>query len=564
MLTVGWDIGGVNTKAALVVGGTVRAVRVRPYELQRDPPSLAPLLRELIDELGVSAADAAHAVTMTAELSQMFRTKREGVSFVLDAVVTAFDASRVRVLTVSGGFVDVAEARRRPLDVAAANWAATARQVARSHRHAVLVDIGTTSTDIIPIVDGVVSAAGLTDPDRLLSGELIYTGALRTPVEAIVDAVPYRDGLATVSAESFALAGDVYVWRGDLAPDDYTWPTPDGRPATRAFAGERLARVVCADREMLDQPAVSAIAEAIAQAQIARVAAGLERVCERHRALRTAVVTGLGAFIGAAAARAAGLDVIWLAQALGEDAARCAPAASVALLLAAEPLVASRAEASAFDKATADKSASEDASASAIDIVIKIGGGLLADTGALDAVLSAIASAGLGRQVLIVPGGGPFADTVREVDQRLPLADEAAHWMAILAMDQYAHLLASRLDRASLVHDRRAIGRALAADRVPVLAPSTWLRDRDPLPHSWDVTSDSIAAWMAGEVGASTVVLVKPAGAAGPDLVDGYFDRALRPGIAVELVTADQLDRLRAMVSGAGSGAASAEAAARS
>src|SRR5205085_11613866 len=133
------------------------------------------------------------------------------------------------------------------------NWAATASLVASLFGNAILVDVGTTTTDIIPISAGRVAAIGRTDPERLLSGELLYLGAVRTPVEAIVHRVPLHDGLAGVSAESFALAGDIHVWRGDLTSEGYTTSTPDGRPATREFAGERIARIVCADRELLDE-----------------------------------------------------------------------------------------------------------------------------------------------------------------------------------------------------------------------------------------------------------------------------------------------------------------------
>jgi hypothetical protein len=338
---IGWDIGGVNTKVARVVNGAVHSVRSRPYELQRDPHALAPLLRRMAAEVG--AMDGMpHAVTMTAELSQMFRTKREGVGHVLDAVDAAFPASEVRVFTVDGRFVSTLEARSEPLAVAAANWSATARVVAAAHPEALLVDVGTTTTDIIPIAGGTVAAAGWTDPDRLLSGELVYTGAVRTPVEAIASSVPLGAGRAGVSAEGFALAGDVHLWRGDLDESDYTWPTPDGRPATREFAGERLARVVCADREMLDEGTVSRIADALASAQVASVEAAVRRVIERHPSLRTAVVTGLGAFLGAEVARACGLTVVPLARELGESGARCAPAVAVAWLLDRQLAVGSR------------------------------------------------------------------------------------------------------------------------------------------------------------------------------------------------------------------------------
>lgn len=538
MSTVGWDIGGVNTKVARVTNDVIDAVQSRPYELQREPQALVPLLRELADGVGATPSDR-HAVTMTAELSQMFRTKREGVSFVLDAVESAFPSSPVHVFTVDGCFVDADGARRDPLAVAAANWAATACQVAASHRDALLIDIGTTSTDIIPIVDGRVDAAGRTDPARLASSELLYTGALRTPVEAIVRQVPYAAGTAGVSAECFALVGDVHLWRGQLAPEDYSCPTPDGRPPTREFAAERLARIVCADREMLDEAAISAIADAVAQAQIGQVAGAIGRVLARHPSLRLAVVTGLGSFVAAAAARAAGLDVISLAESLGEGAARCAPATSVALLLER-----------GCPETTEARSHGDDSrrilaiGSRCVDTVVKIGGGLLAHRVALESVLGAIADASRHQRILIVPGGGPFANAVRDVDRQLGLSRDAAHWMAILGMDQYAQLIVSRLRCGVLVSEPRAIATALEATQIPVLAPSCWMREADPLPHTWDVTSDSIAAWVAGAVGATHLMLVKPPGAVGDNLVDAYFTRALPAGVEPVIVAADRIEAL--------------------
>lgn len=332
MPAVGWDIGGVNTKVAHVRDGRVLSVLGRPYEIQRDPRALVPLLRQMLGEVGGAEA-MPHAVTMTAELSQIFRTKREGVHFVLHAIETAFSSASINVYTVGGHFLSPADARQRPLAVAAANWAATARAVAAHHPNALLVDIGTTTTDLVPIVGGQVVAVGTTDPERLMSAELVYTGALRTPAEAVASYVPLGDALAGVSAEGFALAGDVHVWRGDLDPADYTCPTPDGRPATREFAGERLARVVCADRDMLDEAAINRLADALARAQTRCIQAAIQRVVEPHPSIRVAVVTGLGAFLGVAAARALNLDVVPLSHELGEAGARCAPAVAVALLL---------------------------------------------------------------------------------------------------------------------------------------------------------------------------------------------------------------------------------------
>ena len=332
---LGWDIGGVNTKAARVdMEGdrpTLTASASEALEMERSSAELVPTLRRLAGRLG--GAPAAHAVTMTAELSQAFRTKREGVGFVLDAVAAAFPGEAASVYGIDGDFFDPAEARERPLEVAAANWAATARFVGQQVPDCLLVDIGTTSTDIIPLVGAEPMTVGRTDPERLLSGELVYTGALRTPVEAVSRAVPLWGGLCPLAAERFALIGDVYLWLGALEADDYTVATPDGRPATREFAGERLARAVCADAEMLDEEAVGTIARALAEAQVLLVADAVRRARVRHPRITTAVVTGLGDFIAAEAARRQGLEVSHLADRIG-DAARTAPAAAVAWLLA--------------------------------------------------------------------------------------------------------------------------------------------------------------------------------------------------------------------------------------
>ena len=529
---IGWDIGGVNTKVARVAGGRVLAVRSRPFELQRAPETLSTVLRELAVHVGMQPGDR-HAVTMTAELSQMFRTKREGVAFVLDAVERAFPDVDVRVFTVHGDFVDPSEARVNPLAVAAANWTATASLVAREHPDALLIDIGTTTTDIVPISCGVVVASGRTDPERLASGELVYTGALRTPVEAITTHVPFRGTAAGVSAEGFALAGDVHVWRGDLAPADYTVPTPDGRPTSRELCAERLARVVCADRELVDDAGVTAIADAVAAAQITRIVSAIEHVKARHPSMRIAVVTGLGFFLARTAARIAGLEVVPLASALGDDSARCAPAACVALL-AETPR-------NGAPYGPPEPNAGQ---ARQPFVVVKLGGGLLGYPEYFEAALMAIREMAGQRPTLIVPGGGLFADAVREVDARVGISDDAAHWMAILAMDQHAHLIADRVETSAVVMDVDEIRRAVSASLIPVLAPSRWLREADPLPHSWDVTSDTIAAWVAGQLEAEQLILIKPPGAAGPEIVDAHFWRAVSPHVRVVVMTVDALTDL--------------------
>jgi len=279
---------------------------------------------------------------------------------------------------------------------------------------------------------------------------------------------------------------------------------------------------------------VSEIAEALARAQAARIAEAVIRVRGSRAHLRKAVVTGLGAFLGAAAARAVGLDVVTLADEFGTDAAHYAPAAAVALLLAGGASI--TASTPVQPRATR---------ASIVDIVVKVGGGLLRHPAALDQVMAAVAEASRHSRVLVVSGGGPLADTVREVDGALHLSADASHWMAVKAMDQLAEVLADRYAPATLVNDAHEVRHTLRAARLPVLAPYRWLRDADALPRTWDVTSDSIAAWVAGELGARRVVLVKAPGATG-ELVDSYYDRALHPALESRVVGADDRTSLDA------------------
>lgn len=177
-------------------------------------------------------------------------------------------------------------------------------------------------------------------------------------------------------------------------------------------------------------------------------------------------------------------------------------------------------------------------------VVVKIGGGLLAVPGALEAAASAVADLARRCRVVVVPGGGPLADGVRHLDRTVGLSDDAAHWMAILAMDQYGHLLAERIERSVLVEEPGGIGAALALGRVAVLAPYRWMRSADVLPHSWDATGDSVAAFVAGALDARHLVLLKPADGDPVALVDRCFPLVVPAGLAWTVLPWSRLDEL--------------------
>jgi (4-(4-[2-(gamma-L-glutamylamino)ethyl]phenoxymethyl)furan-2-yl)methanamine synthase len=329
--TLAVDIGGANTKAAWLDGESLRMVS-RPFEVWRDREALATVLREVAAEVAAGPAHAV-AITMTAELSDAFRTKREGVAFVLDAAQDALGDRPLSVLTTAGELVSVGAARARPWDVAAANWVATALAVAEAQPDALLVDIGSTTADVIPIVDGRVAASAHDDLGRLLAGELVYTGVLRTNLAAIAPRVPVRGDWCPVSSEYFAISADVHVVLGHLAPEAYDCPTPDGRPATAAFARERIARLVCSDVEQLDTAEIEAIAAYLHGEQLRALEEAARRVQRTLAPAAPVVLVGSGAFLGREVAARLGRAVAdgpWSA-ADGE----MAPAAALAALLAA-------------------------------------------------------------------------------------------------------------------------------------------------------------------------------------------------------------------------------------
>ena len=328
---LGWDVGGANTKAALVDGERCRSL-IRAYPVWEAPDRLRDVLSGIARELG--PVDRVGA-TLTAELADCFQTKEQGVAFVLRALESVFPRNPLRVFTTEGRFCSLEEALRAPSSVASANWAATAHFLASEAGSALLVDVGSTTSDVIPIVAGRVAACGRTDPERLMNGELVYTGVVRTPVCAIARTVPFRGRRCPVAAELFAQAGDVHLWLGTLVPGDYGARTPDGHGATRPEAGARLARSICGDSTLLEEEEITRIAEHLALRQVRTIGAGMSRVRRRlgDDAPSLVLGAGLGAFLARAAARRAGLDYRPLSDRLGEPASRALPAVAVARLL---------------------------------------------------------------------------------------------------------------------------------------------------------------------------------------------------------------------------------------
>lgn len=149
-----------------------------------------------------------------------------------------------------------------------------------------------------------------------------------------------------------------------------------------------------------------------------------------------------------------------------------------------------------------------------IKTVIKVGGSLGQSHKLADLMLR-LAELGRRHKFLVVPGGGAFASAIRNYDRRFGIDTDASHWMAILAMDQFGHLISSLIPNSELVQGLADARKVLTAGRVPVLLTYNLLFQTDELPRSWDVTADSIAAWVAGLGGIQQLILLKS--------VDGLF-----------------------------------------
>jgi probable H4MPT-linked C1 transfer pathway protein len=284
------DVGGANLKAAHSSG----KARSLPFELWKRPEELGSTIARLIQTFPF--ADHV-ALTMTAELCDCYSTKTQGVKAVISAVLEAVGDRLTAIWGTDGQFHSVDEILAQPLLAAASNWLALATLAARliPEGPGLLIDIGSTTTDLIPLLDGQVRVQGRTDTERLQHGELVYVGVTRTPLCAVALELPFRGRSTGLMAELFASTLDVYLTLGEIASDPKDLTTADGRPSTADAAVDRLARMVGADRDGFTSEDASEFALGADEALLARLevaALKASGIRPRH-----AVVAGSGEFL---------------------------------------------------------------------------------------------------------------------------------------------------------------------------------------------------------------------------------------------------------------------------
>ena len=330
-ITAGYDVGGAHLKVARIENGRVVAVR-----------QIACPLWEGLDQLETALTEAAeltrgaehHAVTMTAELCELFPTRHDGVVALSQHLTTRLGPN-TKFYRGLAGFGDAAEAAAHADDIASANFLATAQVIATRQPKALLIDMGSTTTDIIPCG----RPQGLSDAERLQTGELVYTGFTRTAVPSVATRAPLAGQWQTLARDAFATMADVRRVLGELPDDVDLHATSDGRGTSVAESLARLARGFGRDAELRHLATWQVSAAYIRDAQLRSIYDGAIQVLSRPGLEITHVIAaGIGAPVAHAIANRLGLPCTDFGDLIDADpscrlwATRCAPAVVVGML----------------------------------------------------------------------------------------------------------------------------------------------------------------------------------------------------------------------------------------
>jgi (4-(4-[2-(gamma-L-glutamylamino)ethyl]phenoxymethyl)furan-2-yl)methanamine synthase len=333
---VGWDLGGAHVKAALVDGDKLREVVQVPCRLWQGLGELDHAVAEVLAKFG---SVTRHGITMTGEMTDLFESRAAGVAALVTAMEAMLPGAELLFYAADDGMIGADAARIAPLDVASANWHATAAWTARRIGEGLLLDIGSTTTDIVPLRGGAARTKGRNDAERLVSGELVYTGVVRTPLMAMAERAPFGAEWVPLIAEHFATSADVYRLTGQLPESRDQHPASDGGAKTPEASARRLARMIGRDLADADLDAWRELARWFAERQTGRIAEACVRVLARESIAPDAPVisAGAGRFLAPEIARHLGRPCVDFGHLTGggEWAAVCAPAVAVALLCSA-------------------------------------------------------------------------------------------------------------------------------------------------------------------------------------------------------------------------------------
>ncbi|HSV60610.1 MAG TPA: hydantoinase/oxoprolinase family protein [Variovorax sp.] len=322
---IGWDIGGAHVKACLLQGGQVLDVAQWACPLWLGIDRLDAVLQGAYQRW-TGLARAQHAVTMTGEMVDLFADREQGV-LAISAVLGRSLEGPLRFFAGDAGWRGDAELPAHWAAVASANWLATARHAALRMGTGILVDIGSTTTDLVAFSEGRVPTRSRTDAQRLASGELVYHGVVRTPLCAVAQRVAWRGQPHNVMNEFFATSADVYRLTGELDPAHDLHPSADNAAKDADATRQRLARMIGLDRRDAAPDEWLAFAQSWRDLQVSVLASEMRRVMAAHGLGGDAAIVsaGCGAFlVGDVVASAFGERPAQRQLAYGSDVARVA------------------------------------------------------------------------------------------------------------------------------------------------------------------------------------------------------------------------------------------------
>lgn len=292
---IGWDIGGAHLKMASIDhAGAVNFAQQMATPLWKGLNSLEDAMSKMQNQ--VKEGSVTHTITMTAELADIFKDRKSGVTELTEFLGNHFDEKAFQLYAGISGLIKADEANSYITDIASANWHATASFVAQNIDEGVLIDIGSTTTDIIPFVSGQLLNTAYTDHRRLRDNELVYSGIIRTPVMAVVNKIFCDGQWQNIAAENFSTMADIYRMTGELNELDDMMPTADGAGKTPCDSARRLVRMVGLDLEDEDDihPYIE-MATQIADSHLEIINESLSKVLSRTETKRTKCLVGAGA-----------------------------------------------------------------------------------------------------------------------------------------------------------------------------------------------------------------------------------------------------------------------------
>jgi probable H4MPT-linked C1 transfer pathway protein len=335
---LGWDIGGAHLKVAAADDkGKIVRVLCLPCPLWQ---GLDRLDNAIANALARMPAAAMHAVTMTGELSDVFRNRSHGVKSIIARFSMHVPGAVTGIYALGAGFLTPQHAAQKSALVASANWSASAELVAGLLPEGLLVDIGSTTTDVVAFRAGELCIRGFNDADRLASGELVYTGVVRTPIMALTRHIPFNGQRIAAMAEYFATTSDVYRLTGQLPKGADLLAAADNRGKSVRDSARRIARMIGRDVESAPLAQWRDCARELREIQSVQIQTACESQCSRAKLSAGAwmIVAGTGRFLAKQIAQRLRIDyldfhsLITVAPAAASRASDCAPAVAVALL----------------------------------------------------------------------------------------------------------------------------------------------------------------------------------------------------------------------------------------